>query len=279
VIRFMEAGPAQAEIVSVVFVAPGTGKPIHNDRPTHGLVYYPAGGCGFVFSDGRRLDTEAGSVVYLPRGSSYRVENPGTERHGGCWAINFLSAALDGCAPFLMRPRAPQKAEALFTAAERIRSEKKAGWRAAELSSFYGIISLLQSEYAARYVAPRRRSELEGALAVIRRDYLTENIRVDQLAAQCGMSETYFRRLFGEICGMPPLRYVHMLRVEKAKELIASDMYDSVSTVARLCGFEDDCYFRRVFRRETGMTPTEYRRAAMRRGAEIEKKDETEIRP
>ena len=58
---------------------------------------------------------------------------------------------------------------------------------------------------------------------------------------------------------MTPLDYLHRLRVERAKQLLEVTLID-LTEVMEYCGYQDASAFRRLFRRATGVTPSEYRR-------------------
>jgi AraC-like DNA-binding protein len=53
--------------------------------------------------------------------------------------------------------------------------------------------------------------------------------------------------------------YVHAVRVEKAKRIIERDA-GGIDDVAYEVGYEDPTFFRRLFKREVGLTPAAYRR-------------------
>jgi AraC-like DNA-binding protein len=53
--------------------------------------------------------------------------------------------------------------------------------------------------------------------------------------------------------------YVHAVRVEKAKRIIEQDA-GGIDDVAYQVGYEDPTFFRRLFKREVGLTPAAYRR-------------------
>ena len=73
------------------------------------------------------------------------------------------------------------------------------------------------------------------------------------------LSERSFNRRFKQATGMPPMEYVHTLRLEEAKQLLeTSDQ--AVEAVAQDVGYEDAAFFGRLFRRKVGLTPAQYRR-------------------
>ena len=74
-----------------------------------------------------------------------------------------------------------------------------------------------------------------------------------------GVPERSFKRRFRQATGMPPLEYVHTLRLEEAKQMLeASDA--PIEAIANEVGYEDAGFFARLFRRKVGLTPGQYRR-------------------
>ena len=96
---------------------------------------------------------------------------------------------------------------------------------------------------------------------------------VAQMAAQCGMSESTFRRACRALTGMPPVQYQRRVRMTHACRLLESGEL-RVCDVAQECGFSDEFYFSRVFRQTIGCAPSEYRdRAARTRTAPPDYRD------
>ena len=89
--------------------------------------------------------------------------------------------------------------------------------------------------------------------------HLAENLPcIDDIAAHVGLSESHFRRRFSEEMGFSPLEYVSWQRIQRAKQLLVSDDI-SVTKLAFDLGFQSSAYFTQVFRKLTGMTPSQYR--------------------
>lgn len=86
-----------------------------------------------------------------------------------------------------------------------------------------------------------------------------EDIRVNDMAEVCHMSETHFRRVFREIMSVGPLEYINMVRVEMACNMLRSTDY-SMDTVARRAGYPTMTTFDRNFRRVTGYTPLQWKK-------------------
>ena len=93
--------------------------------------------------------------------------------------------------------------------------------------------------------------------------YLDENLsnpdlKIDHIAIEMGMSRSVLYSKIRNAVGMSPVGFVRHIRILRAEELIGQTE-DSFSQIAYTVGFSDPKYFTKVFKKETGMTPSEYR--------------------
>jgi len=113
---------------------------------------------------------------------------------------------------------------------------------------------------------PRRHYQLTNRQWHRVRDFIETHIdadiRLDTLAALCGVSPDYFLRTFKATTGVSPYQYVLTCRVERAKRLLAEDGAASLAEIAVRCGFSHQEHLSRMFRRFTGVTPGQYRRSS-----------------
>lgn len=86
-----------------------------------------------------------------------------------------------------------------------------------------------------------------------------DNISLDELAEVLQLSPTYFSRLFKAEMDMGFLDYVTQVRLEKAKALL-TDSNCSVKEISYQVGYSDDKYFSKLFKKQVGIKPTEYRK-------------------
>jgi AraC family transcriptional regulator len=89
---------------------------------------------------------------------------------------------------------------------------------------------------------------------------LEGSVELEAVARECGLSVSHFSRAFRNSIGLPPRRWVMKRRVETAK-LIMRQGGASLGEIALRCGFADQSHFTRVFSRETGASPGQWRRA------------------
>jgi AraC-like DNA-binding protein len=90
-------------------------------------------------------------------------------------------------------------------------------------------------------------------------DHLAEPLRVSQLARVVALSPSYLSRLFRAYVGEPPHRFLVRLRLEHAKDLLATTSL-SVTSIASRVGFRSASHFVTTFRAHFGTTPGAYRR-------------------
>jgi transcriptional regulator GlxA family with amidase domain len=82
---------------------------------------------------------------------------------------------------------------------------------------------------------------------------------VDEMIKRSKLAERTFKRRFTAATGLPPIQYVQRLRIEDAKRrLERTDA--TVDDISWRVGYEDPAFFRRLFKRTTGMAPGAYRR-------------------
>ncbi len=147
----------------------------------------------------------------------------------------------------------------LFVSIYRTWSEKKPGYYNQCISFFYAILSEL--EKAQSLNSPRlHRTKIEKATEYIHGHYCDPDFDYPHLAELCGVSYTYFKKLFTGIYRTTPHAYIRTLQLQKACELLSTNRF-SISRVAEQCGFANIYYFSKVFKDEMQMTPSEYAKA------------------
>jgi len=88
--------------------------------------------------------------------------------------------------------------------------------------------------------------------------YFRENITVKQLAEMSQLSISRFSALFKKTFDLFPLQYITRYRIKRACELLRNTEY-SITQIAEQSGFDDPLYFSRVFKKEIGISPSQYR--------------------
>ncbi|MBQ8087499.1 MAG: helix-turn-helix transcriptional regulator [Clostridia bacterium] len=104
------------------------------------------------------------------------------------------------------------------------------------------------------------RKAVEPALQFISRNY-AQDMRIGELASVCAMSESYFRKVFERIMGIPPMEYLNRYRVNRSVYLLYTTN-ETVLSIAGLCGFASIATYNRNFMRYVGLSPGEWRKRA-----------------
>ncbi len=235
----------------------GTPTPMH--RESHALVLNVDCWSVYRFNTGEELVCRSGDCIFLPKGSGYiatRYPQQPTETRG-IYAINFLTLGEEQMLPFSMHVRAGEELSSLFSRAVQCWRKRNVGFEEECLSALYRIIALLKREAADTLPVQKQRAMLAPALEYINEHYTEESIPLSRLAALCGISEPYLRKLFQSVFSVSPSIYMRNLRIRYARELLSSGEY-SVTDAAMLSGFNDAAYFSREFKRAVGVAPKDY---------------------
>jgi len=253
--NFMKYSFDIKSIVLACFVAAGNGTPVHNKRPSHGIVFHDSGVRQYTFDETNTITVLENDILYLPKGSNYTVES---REPGGCYAINFQLFGDVLFEPFKFKAKNHKSFTGLFQNAEQVWRKKESGFEMKCKSLLYNILFDLRKEYEIGYIPSTQSNLLRPAIDYINTEYTNDNIDISHLAALCNMSESYFRRIFLKCFGVSPVKHINNLKIERAKELILSGLY-SISDAAAASGFHDEAYFSRKFKETTGISPSKYK--------------------
>lgn len=121
----------------------------------------------------------------------------------------------------------------------------------------YGVLYDLVKTLSKEYTSKDKLKLLSPATEYMQSQYYDCDISNDQLAGLCGISTVYFRKTFESVYGASPIKFLHNLRIEKAKAILQSD-YDSIGQVAESVGYNSIYHFSKMFKLYTGTNPTEY---------------------
>lgn len=104
-----------------------------------------------------------------------------------------------------------------------------------------------------------RSFQIAPALAYAKEHY-HEELRIQDLARACSMSESHFRRIFQECMNMPPNDLINVIRIREAGKLLLKSNI-SMEEVAYRVGYGNVSTFNRNFKRMMGMTPYQWKKS------------------
>lgn len=152
--------------------------------------------------------------------------------------------------PFLAKGAScPAAAELL----DHLASEKESHTRARSKLVFALLCELADADSAAPALPPL----VAAAIEDIRENY-AGLYGVEELSERLGVSKSHLVRTFTAAVGVSPGRYLTTVRIEAAQRLLLHREY-TLDVVASLCGFSGANYLCRVFKKETGHSPAQWR--------------------
>lgn len=109
---------------------------------------------------------------------------------------------------------------------------------------------------AMRYGQQEDGRVIEDAVNFLHENYM-KDITISQLAQFYDMDIKRFSYIFNKNVGVPALTYLTNLRLNQAKKLLKTSQY-TVAQVAENVGYNDNYYFSRLFKKQTGLSPTSF---------------------
>ncbi len=138
-------------------------------------------------------------------------------------------------------------------------AQKPAGWKFTVKGAFHAMYGeFLSAGQVTERPVFRTQHSVKKAIAYIEEKF-SEPITLLEMSHVCGLSPKYFERIFKEMTGKPPMRYLNAYRVYKAcTRLRMTD--DPVTEIAYDCGFGDLSYFIKQFKAVYGLSPAAFRK-------------------
>lgn len=217
---------------------------IHN-RPMYGLSFCLSGKITYTHM-GQEYVSEAGHAVILPKSQSYTLYG---NKSGMFPVINFdcIQNFCDTITVYKL-----QNNDVFIKYFGQLKELMIFENNTAKIMSiFYSILHNLYLQTCT--VSPA----LREAMLCIEKNISNPKLNNAMIAAHCNISEVYFRKLFFEIYGMPPHKYILDTRIVRAKQLLSEGIF-KINSVSEECGFTNQYHFSRIFKQKTGLTPTEY---------------------
>lgn len=100
--------------------------------------------------------------------------------------------------------------------------------------------------------------EMDAAVRYFHANY-HKPISIEDFAASYHMSISWFIRNFKEYTGSTPAQYLLSLRISNAQTLLESTSYN-ITEIANIVGYDNPLYFSRIFKKQIGMSPSEFRK-------------------
>ena len=228
-------------------------------REHYGLVLVLRGNAEYRFCTGERFTVTDGDMFFLAPHAAYTVVAEKSFEH---YTVNFdvhedtsKTGALNK--PFcLLKGERSEQIKRGFVELINVWTSKNTGFEMQAIGCLYGLLSQFYLEYVSEHNTVSYNRLLPA------KEYIDQHfdrpITLEELAKLSTMSVTNFRREWKKNYTHPPLQYRDTIRLYYAKEYLSSGYY-TVSQIAQKCGFDDVSYFVRFFKKQTGITPGEFK--------------------
>ena len=231
-------------------------------RPCHNLAFM-LDGEGIIQTGDITLHIKKGDVLFIPKNSTYTAvwkATPSCVYH----SIHFNFILNND--PFATKNVPVQilqtdDFENMYKAVECIQQHQysTAPHSYLYLSAFYQLCGTLFPQVITQKISATDTS-ITPALNYIHSNY-TKHCTVEELAMLCHLSPSRFYYLFKQHTGYSPIAYKNRLAIQNASHALLLGN-NSIETIAEEYGFESPIYFRRLFKKILGTTPTAYRKQA-----------------
>ncbi len=226
----------------------------YHTHPGTELVLVTRGRCAVSLQEDTTLEGETGTLFVLPREVPHSQDSVGGRTATTYVAFDAYPYHFDESPRTISTRAEPNLAlwlENLVELAGRSPPSRATGGL---LVALLERINELEAQETARAILHPR---LAQAVQLLEED-LARAWSVASLARAVHLSASHLTALFRRRFGCGPLRYQIRLRMDRARALLLSP-YPTVREVARACGYEDENYFTRHFRKFTGQPPRAWR--------------------
>ena len=239
-----------------------TNKLYTNGRHSHAFVYILSGSCTYNFADIYETTVNKGDILYLAHNSAYTMQV-----HTKNYRFIFCDFELNDNIVRESKNYTPQDssyAENRFIKLVNSYNMFSKTSFPKCMSLIYDIYGLILSTAEKGCLNHSAESRIIKAKEYIDTNFSDKTLSISALAKHSGMSEVYFRKLFGQKYNLSPVQYLISVRIKNAKQLLNYDFLN-LEECASQCGFLTVQYFCRVFKKATDMTPSEYRKQILKK--------------
>lgn len=223
------------------------------NRPLWAFVIKYEGETHYI-SNGKKYISNINNIAVLPRGCSYEwrcVES-------GHFSIIEFECNQSCSDIFSFNVKNAEQYLNIIKKMEVDRACEKPTRRLDEFKNLYGLISFAMKSVGRKYLPSDKEQKILKAIEYIAQNY-SKHICNEELANVTDLSVVYFRKLFKDITGISPIKYIQLFKIKKAKEMLKSD-YSSITDIGLSLGYNNVYEFSRDFKKCVGVSPSEYKR-------------------
>lgn len=257
------------------FIEKYTLKTPQNDMHYHHAyeLYYVIDGEREYFIGDKFFKVKRGDLVWVPKDMLHRTDGKGATRFLLFFKDTFIKKYLSAEAieklvshePFVFTAEAEHNTEfsnMFFVLLKEFNKSKSSEENCDEFLMAKQLSELLYYMYSHENHYTDTSTNTNNRMHLIVK-YINDNyayeLSIQELADKFGITKNHFCHVFTKHMGVTFITYLNTIRIKAACDMIKRDE-DTILEISNKCGFCSPHYFYRVFKKEKGMSPSEYRR-------------------
>ena len=222
------------------------------ERKTNALNIRLSGSVEYIIDD-KRYVVNKGQMMFMPKGSSCT------------WRV--ISEGDSHCLIIHLRGDPNTNFPQVFSLGNYIHMDNLSNnfadlWKFGNVSEkfkcysyLYELLSFISSRDSIDYPEKEKFTIIKPSITYLRKHIYDIDLKIDSLHEMCGISHTYYRKIFIKEMGLNPKEYVVEKRLSHAKAIIESGEMDTVKQLALSVGYDDPLYFSKAFKNKYGVSP------------------------
>ena len=220
--------------------------------PSHFIGYMKKGYAEIEYS-GNALKLNKGNLFYIPKGLCYHSHWYPEEDTVIFDSFSFQNIPVENNDRYKLQIL--QQNDTIMELLLKLTENRKAGCKAIGL--FYLLLSELLDDMKKENPDPKRDIVDKAKCYMMRND----NYSIADVAKYCSVSQSGFYAIYKEVTGTTPQEAKNTIRIQKCRDMLEAEGL-SVEQVSEKMGFSSSSYFRKVFKKYTGISPSQVRKNA-----------------
>ena len=235
---------------------------LNTPRQTSALVYYKNCAATFTLANGKILHIKKGSLVYIPQGACYKTLY--YQCDAGTAQTQLLEFELINesnnifvASPSIMvlQLNRTYDIDIVFDELVTIYNKPILSYNMMK-SKCYAFLHEICKSFHYELMYSKKYTPIAAGIAYLEQKH-SYDLSVAEIAQMCHVSESCFRKLFQQYSGVSPIQYKANNLLRQAKDMIRSGDL-SIYEIALQLGFNDVGYFSRWFKKNTGISPSNF---------------------
>ena len=224
----------------------------------HSFVYVIDGKASYDFSDGSQIIVNKDNLLFLKQGSRYDITALSDKYH--YTYIDFdLEHEDDNKFENKIYINNAKMVKSIFEKLCTIWIYKQSGYLLDSRILLYNIIRQIIRAKTRSNTPLKKYGRIERSVTYLEKNYMKWDMSIEQLAELSEISISQFRKIFKEIYSISPLSYLNMLRIDRSKDLLKNTGL-TITEISEQLGYPDVYSFSKQFKKETGSSPSHFRR-------------------